>query len=143
MSEPSKNFACRNCGNSVFWDTNRHGKRYLACYGKWEGSEGGTKRIKLPHYCNETEVEWYQQELKHKAEQQAQALANGEIVKGQTVEVFKGRKLKIGLTGVVFWVAPEPDRFDAIRVGLTTDSGEKLFTNIKNVRTVQVKETAQ
>lgn len=137
MSEQSSDkFACRKCGNTVWWDTNRNGKRYLACHGKWEGSEGGTKRIKLPHYCDDTMVKIHQEELHNKAVQLAAALANGEIVKGQTVEVFKGRKVAIGTVGVVFWVAAEPDKFDTIRVGFTTATGEKHFTNIANVRAV-------
>ncbi len=135
-NQPSQKFNCRKCGNTVWWDTNRNGKRYLACYGKWEGSEGGSKTIKLPHYCSEIEATLHQQEQQRKADQLAAALANGEIVKGQTVEVFKGRKVAIGTVGVIFWVATEPDHYGTIRVGFTTEAGEKHFTNITNVRTL-------
>ena len=136
----TKPFECRNCGEQVWWDVNKQGKRYLAGTALWEGAYGGQKTIKMPHYCPQYAREMYQAGLVKKAEELAQALTNGEVVKGQTVEVFKGRKVAKGTVGVVFWVAPQPDNYGVIKVGFTTAAGEKHFTNIENVKVKPINE---
>jgi len=133
-NEPSKRFNCRKCGVTVWWDTNRNGKRYLAQNHKWEGDHGGRKSIKAPHYCNELMIEVHTAELAAQAARLVAAVESGEIVKGQTVQVFKGRKVAKGTAGIVFWVAPEPDNYGVTKVGFTTAAGEKHFTNIENVK---------
>ena len=65
----------------------------------------------------------------------ANKLGAGEIVKGAEVVVARGRKYPKGTTGKVFWVAPEADAYDVIKVGIMTDDGEKIFINIKNLDT--------
>jgi len=129
-----KRFNCRKCGEQVWWDTNRNGKRYLAENHKWAGDYGGRKSIKAPHYCNEMMIERHTAHLAAEAVRLVAAVESGEIVKGQTVEVFKGRKVAKGTVGIVFWVAPEPDAYGVVKVGFTTSAGEKHFTNIENVQ---------
>lgn len=129
----SKVISCRGCGAEVFWDTNRNGVRYLA-ERAGQVYEGGVGRWKQPHRHTEEQVARWAEIVRLNEERLAQAVANGEIVKGQTVEVFKGRKVPKGTVGVVFWVAPEEDGYGVIKVGFTTSAGDKHFTNIANVR---------
>jgi hypothetical protein len=136
-NQSSKSFPCRDCGTTVWWDVNRNGKKYLANTAEWNGTEGGFKSFKVPHHCSEVMKQMHKRQLEAEATMLAQAVANGEIVKGQTVEVFKGRKIPIGTTGVVFWVATENDTYGNIRIGFSTDNGDKHFTNITNVRAKQ------
>jgi hypothetical protein len=79
----------------------------------------------------------HKRQLEAEAIMLAQSIINGEIVKGQTIEVFKGRKIPLGTTGVVFWVATENDAYGNIRIGFNSDNGDKHFTNITNVRAKQ------
>jgi hypothetical protein len=130
-----KRVTCKRCGtHSLIWRTSKNGKTYLAdpdvIY--------PVSRVPATHFCDPLIVESYQKEvadraMSHEAALEA-ALANGEIVKGQTVEVVKGRKVAIGTVGIVFWVADAPDRFDVVKLGFTTAAGEKHFINIENVR---------
>jgi len=129
----SKVISCRGCGAEVFWDTNRNGVRYLA-ERAGQVYEGGVGRWKQPHRHTEEQVARWAEVVRRNEEHLARAIADGEIVKGQTVEVFKGRKVPVGTVGVVFWVAPEADGYGVIKVGFTTPEGDKHFTNITNVR---------
>ena len=141
---------CNKCGSQCYWDTNRNGKRYLAQDMEQE-YEGGTGGWKQPHYCAATPelAAEYQAILQRQKDaaviQHAADIANGEIVKGQTVVVVKGRKFAKGLTGLVFWVAEEADAYEVIKIGMTTEAGEKIYINIDNVAsaTSTTKETAQ
>jgi hypothetical protein len=138
-----KYVTCRNCGeDQCFWDTNKKGKRYLAIYAEWEGSYGGKKSIKVWHQCCPVRAEIYQEYLAAKAIEVAAAVVKGEIVKGQTIEVVKGRKVAIGTVGIVFWVSPKKDRFDVINVGFTTTAGDKHFINIDNVQVAECLDDA-
>ena len=131
----TKYVTCRNCGeDQCFWDTNRNGNRYLAINSEWEGSYGGKKLIKVPHICCPVRTRDYQTYLAAKAVETEAAVENGEIVKGQTIEVCKGRKIPVGTVGIIFWIADAADRYGVIKVGFTTTAGEKHFTNIENVR---------
>lgn len=129
----NKYFNCRDCGAEVYWDTNRHGVRYLA-EKAGRDYEDGVARWKQPHRHTEERVARFAEVKRLEAERHAQAIANGEVVKGQTVEVFKGRKVPKGTVGEVFWVAFEPDHYGVVKVGLKTAEGVKHFTNIENVR---------
>lgn len=131
--ENGKRFACRGCGEEVFFDVNRNGVRYLA-ERAGQVYEGGVGRWKQPHRHTAEAVARWEEITRQAQERLAQAIANGEIVKGQTVEVFKGRKVPKGTVGVVFWVAPEEDGYGVVKVGFTTAEGVKHFTNIANVR---------
>lgn len=61
-------------------------------------------------------------------------IASGAIVKGATVEVFKGRKVPVGTVGKVIWTGI--DNWEKPRVGIKTESGETHFTAESNVRVV-------
>ena len=131
--ENGKRFECRGCGAEVYFDINRNGVRYLAERAGRE-YEDGVGHWKQPHRHTEEQVADWTEVLRFRAERLAQAIAKGEVVKGQTVEVFKGRKVPKGTVGVVFWVAPEEDGYGVVKVGFTTSEGVKHFTNIENVR---------
>jgi hypothetical protein len=129
---------CKKCGLECFWDTNRHGKKYLAVKMVQEYA-GGTGTWKQPHYCTATpeQAAEYQALLKlqidEEAKIKAEALANGEIVVGQTVKVYRGRKVPQGTIGVVFWVAEEADDFGTYKIGIKSADGTKHFVAINNV----------
>lgn len=55
----------------------------------------------------------------------------GEIVKGQTVEVVRGRKVPKGTTGTVIYIGE--DGYGKSRVGIKTEDGETVFTATSNV----------
>ena len=131
--ENGKRFACRGCGEEVFFSVNRNGVRYLAEKAGRE-YEGGVGRWKQPHRHTEEQVARWAEIVRREEEFLAQAIADGKIVRGQTGEVFKGRKVPKGTVGVVFWVAPQEDGYGVIKVGFTTAEGVKHFTNIANVR---------
>ena len=139
-SKTREEFLCKDCSKLVMWKvSNNSGKTYLAVQVSIHGETGRhIKTIYPAHKCVPT-IEAQQAffaRQQAKVNQNEQAIKAGEIVKGQTVEVFKGRKYAKGLTGLVFWVATEPDRFDVTKIGMTTDDGEKVWINIDNVRTV-------
>ena len=136
--ENGKRFECRGCGAEVYFDINRNGVRYLAERAGRE-YEDGVGHWKQPHRHTAEQVADWADVLRFRAERLAQAIAGGEVVKGQTVEVFKGRKVPKGTVGVVFWVAPEADGYGVVKVGFKTAEGVKHFTNIENVR-AQVSE---
>lgn len=67
-----------------------------------------------------------------RAAERAAAIEAGEIVKGATVEVFKGRKVAKGTIGVVKWIG---DNGYGESVGLQVEGQERLvFTAASNVR---------
>jgi hypothetical protein len=134
----SENVRCNKCGCECYWDTNRNGKRYLAQRNE-QKYEGGTGTWKSPHYCQATpeEAAQYQAMLKATKERllnlKAVEIANGEIVVGQTIKVYRGRKIPQGTMGVVFWVAEEADHFGVYKIGFKDDAGIKYFCAINNV----------
>tara|TARA_R110000822_G_scaffold132934_1_gene270222 strand:- start:42 stop:578 length:537 start_codon:yes stop_codon:yes gene_type:complete len=129
---------CNKCGCECYWDTNRNGKRYLAQRNEMEYSHG-TGTWKSPHYCTATPAEAAEHQAMLKATKdqllnlQALAIADGEIVVGQTIKVYRGRKIPQGTMGVVFWVADEPDHFGVTKIGFKDESGVKYFCAINNV----------
>lgn len=64
----------------------------------------------------------------------AEKMASGEIIKGQTVTVVKGRKVPIGTTGTVIWVGE--DNYGKARIGIKTADGETHFTAESNLKAV-------
>jgi len=76
------------------------------------------------HDCDPERAAWY-------AAHRAELLASGELVKGQTVTVVKGRKVPVGTTGTIVWVGK--DSWDKTRVGIRTADGEMVYTAASNV----------
>jgi hypothetical protein len=71
----------------------------------------------------------------HTDRQRAQEAADGKVdVKGAQVEVVKGRKVAKGTTGRVFWVGE--DGWGKVKIGFTTDAGDKHFTVADNCRRI-------
>jgi hypothetical protein len=64
---------------------------------------------------------------------QAVEIANGEIVVGQTIKVYRGRKVPQGTIGIVFWIAEEADNFGVYKIGFKDEAGVKYFCAINNV----------
>jgi len=134
-----KQFAlCNKCGLQCYWDTNRHGKRYLAVSMEQQ-YEGGTGHWKQPHICLATPEEAlaYQASLESAKNEalyrHSVEIAEGKIVVGQTVKVYRGRKVPQGTIGVVFWVADEEDQWFVWKIGFKTEQGDKHFINVENV----------
>lgn len=132
------NVHCNKCGAECFWDTNRNGKRYLAQNVEKEYDDG-IGSWKMPHYCQATpeEAVKYQAELQRQRDDENSrkllALAEGEIVVGQTVKVYRGRKVPQGTIGIVFWIADESDDFGTYKIGIKSVDGTKHFVAINNV----------
>lgn len=59
-----------------------------------------------------------------------QKLEAGEMVKGQTVEVVRGRKVPKGTVGTIFWTGE--DGYGNERIGIKTEAGETFFFAAKN-----------
>jgi hypothetical protein len=101
--------------------------------------EGGTGAWKQPHYCQATDEQAaeYQAGLQRLIDEQERqneiALANGEIIVGQIVKVYRGRKVPQGTIGTVFWIADEEDAFGCYKIGIKDEAGNKHFTAINNV----------
>lgn len=62
---------------------------------------------------------------------QSTRIESGDIIKGQTVTVVKGRKVAHGTTGTVAWIGE--DNYGNERVGFKTADGEMVFTATSNV----------
>lgn len=130
--ENGKKFECRRCGDAVHFAVNRKGKRYLAVVSPHTGKLG-----KMWHECSAAMIPLYATVLAEREEARAAAVAKGEIAKGQTVEVIKGRKVPKGTTGVIFWVEDAFDGAGVTAVGFKTEAGEPHFTNVANVRAIK------
>ena len=104
------------------------GNKYLAQVVRLQYEFGG-KVIYPAHRCEAT-----QEHIDSILKRESDALDAGQVVKGQTVEVVKGRKVPVGTVGVVFWVADLPDQWGITKVGFKDGAGDKHFTNIDNVR---------
>jgi hypothetical protein len=125
-----KTITCNRClETGLSWQISKTGRTYLAARTEIRGDSGRTIKVIYPvHRCTE-DIEV----IESRKQAQQQRLDSGEIIKGQRIVVVKGRKVAIGTEGVVFWVAPQPDGYDVIKVGFTDDNGAKFYTNIKNV----------
>jgi hypothetical protein len=117
---------CDACGAEVIqWFDGNNRKKQVTSYGYGIGQ-----------FCFAEKHECDPERVAKRAEKVEQ---DGIIVKGSRVVVVKGRKYAKGTAGTVFWVAPEPDGYDVVKVGFTSDEGEKIFININNIQ----KETNQ
>jgi hypothetical protein len=136
-------FLCRECGLSVCWaESRKSGKTYLAQPKPWSAdgysSQNGknNQRTFYPgHYCEpnaEYKAECEAIAATH-AVQHTDDLAAGMLVKKQRVTIVAGRKFPIGTEGNVFWIAERADGYDAWKVGIITDTEEKLFVDMKNI----------
>jgi len=129
---------CRYCGAEVVWATTKAGKRYLAIETRIYNEDGRhIKTIRPAHYCPKTAEEKAAIDEQRKAEQQqahAQALQNGEIVHGQRVVVFKGRKYPIGTVGTVDWIARHEDQFGVTKVRMVLEDGTRIYVNRENIK---------
>lgn len=68
------------------------------------------------------------------AGEKAAAIADGAIVKNQTVVVVRGRKVPKGTTGVVTWTGV--DAYDKPRIGFRDAAGTTHWTATSNVEAV-------
>ena len=59
------------------------------------------------------------------------AIASGEVVKGATVTVVRGRKVPKGTTGIVFWTGT--DAYDKPKIGFKDAAGTTHWTATSNV----------
>jgi hypothetical protein len=66
-------------------------------------------------------------------QERAERLASGSVEKGALVEVFKGRKVKVGTVGRIIWTG---DSEWGPRVGIKTEAGETHFLAASNVKAV-------
>lgn len=144
MNKTATHFLCDSCGLKVIWATTREGKRYLAEEKIWDAPDSWKTRTYYPsHKCTPNPV-WIakleaieperQAWRERMAAEQAQQESEGVIFKGTRVEIIKGRKFPIGTSGVVFWIADRKDSYGVVKVGLTTDAGEKVFINRDNLK---------
>ena len=112
---------CDACGSEVLqWldDDNRKKQVTSNAYGV------GHFCFAEKHECNADDI----------ARHEARLAQDDVIAKGHRVVVVKGRKFPKGTAGTVFWVAPQPDDWEVVKVGFTSDDGEKIFINIKNIQ---------
>lgn len=140
-SQTYAEFPCRDCGRPVVWAISKKGNTYLASRVYWRSDAGASngrsnEKSFYPFHECEPDEEYrsqYAAAMTVLDERRAAAVEAGEIVRGQTIEVVKGKKIPVGTRGVVFWVATEPDRYGVIKAGFNTETGEKFFTNVSNL----------
>lgn len=133
---------CRYCGRAVLWNESKAGKRYLAEPTPIFGEEGNRiKTIYPSHKCPASAEEKQAVDAQIKVNHEAE-IERGEVVKGQQVAIFKGRKYPVGTTGLVDWVAREADGFGVVKVRIVLDSGERIYVNRDNVRAAEHAATA-
>lgn len=124
---------CRYCGRKVEWRKSKAGNTYLAESLPIYNEDGRLIKVILPaHRCNASVEERAAIDEQTKQMHEA-AIESGEIVKGQSVVVVKGRKIAIGTTGVVTWVAAEQDQFDVWKVRVKMENGESFYINKANL----------
>lgn len=113
---------CDSCGKTVAL-VHRPGKSdYLVNVGHHNGGQRYYYCFSNFHTCDAEEVENW-------TAYKAARLAEGAIIKGQTVTVVKGRKVPLGTVGIVFWVG---ENNWGTQVGFKSN-GETYFTAITNL----------
>lgn len=81
------------------------------------------------HACDPAMVEMV-------AKEKAAALAAGELVKGATVKVVKGRKVPVGTVGTVFWMGE--GNYGKTRLGIRDAAGQTHWVpDAGNVEVIQ------
>lgn len=68
------------------------------------------------------------------AQERAAKISTGEIVKGATVKVVRGRKVAKGTTGIVIWTGT--DSYGKARIGMKDAAGVTHWTAESNVEAV-------
>lgn len=133
MSIHIHDLTCRYCGRPVEWCTSKAGNRYLAEAAAIYNEDGRhIKTIYPAHQCQATPEERAAVDQAQQAAT-AEALAKGEIIVGQQVVVAKGRKVPVGTTGTVVWVARFEDGYGVIKAKVEQADGTVFSTNIKNL----------
>ena len=137
-------FKCKDCNAEVMWAISKKtGKTYLAQEAAWvsdahSSQNGRTNERKFyPFHKCEANADYqarYALAMEMLEADRASKIDAGEIVVGQTVVVFKGRKIAVGTSGVIFWIAPQADQFGAVKAGFTTADGEKVFVNVEHIK---------
>lgn len=129
---------CRRCGTEVVWvESRKTGKKYPANVHHFHDSDALYYRKDHVHQCTLEQQERYLVRQAEEAAARCEQIDAGQIVKGATVEVVKGRKHPIGTTGRVFWVADKPDAYGVTKIGMMVGD-EKLWVNIENVRSTVI-----
>jgi len=77
-----------------------------------------------------------QQAVDDAKNQEKYAIAAATPKRGRIVKVVKGRKVRKGTEGEVFWVGEDRFRPYSQRVGFKTDAGDKHFTAAGNVEVI-------
>ncbi|CAB4156602.1 hypothetical protein UFOVP655_75 [uncultured Caudovirales phage] len=120
-------FECGQCGQEVVKCKSNKGGIYIASIQVVqsrfaEGHHEGLKSIYPFHKCNEEVQKLWQETVQYNIE-------SGQIVKGQTVEVVRGRKVPKGTIGKIFWVGSGTNfnGQEEERIGIETESGEKFY----------------
>jgi len=136
---------CRNCGAECVKARSKKGNDYLgvrvAIYGELAGRPIASWYA--GHVCDAADVEHHQNvRLPQQQAQNDIDISAGKVVKGQEIIVIAGRKVAKGTIGIVFWVASEPDGYGVTKVGFTTATGDKHFTNIGNTQAVVTEQAA-
>lgn len=126
---------CRYCQREVVWRESKQGKRYLAERAEIRGAETGRviKVIYPSHQCPVSDPADRARIVAEAAAAHENAIRNGEMVKGQTVVVSKGRKYPIGTVGTLKWVAPNPDIYGVVKACICTADGTEIWINIANL----------
>lgn len=121
---------CNKCGKTVGKD-NGTGRLYAVSYGRGEsGFEYTAAVCWKAHTHTDVEVEAW---TIYMASVATAAHAEGKVIKGDTVEVYKGRKVPVGTTGIIRWMGK--DGYDNERVGLSIPGEDKLiYTALSNIR---------
>ena len=91
---------------------------------------------RMSYWCwNQPEHECRPEDVTFWAGLKAERAARGEILKGDTVRVVKGRKVPLGTVGIVRWIGQ--DSYGKLKLGLAVE-GEKslVFTAASNVQAV-------
>lgn len=129
----SSEFECYKCGQTVVKCKSNKGGIYIASIeivqSRFaEGHHEGLKAIYPIHKCNEYEQKKWAETVQYNIE-------SGRIVKGQKVEVVRGRKVAKGTVGEIFWLGFEEFNGEKKlnRVGIVTESGEKFFVSSEYV----------
>jgi len=136
MAQPvSKQYPCAHCGAIVVRAESNAGKIYIASVqhvsSQYADAYARQRAIYPAHHCDPLEVDQYQKRI-------TLQIASGQIVKGQKIEVVKGRKIAKGTTGVIFWIGYQMMNGSEIvdRVGFKSEDGTTYFINASNIEAI-------
>jgi hypothetical protein len=140
-----REFNCGDCNEIVMWAVSKKsGNTYKAEKAVWIGDMGGSKSWYPSHRCvpNPEKVAAAKAHMESIVRQKQ---VEGEMFKGVVVEVVKGRKVPVGVKGVVAWMSDIVYDRQGIardgRIGIKVD-GEMVFVSIRNVEVCKPSEVA-